>query len=92
MADFPPAHPGDVLREDFLKPLKLSQYARAKIKARFQPCASYSERPVQACQGIPFLIYNQSRVARRSFCLFSIVRPGRSNLCAHLAHFGLNSC
>ena len=30
MADFPPAHPGDVLREDFLKPLKLSQYALAK--------------------------------------------------------------
>jgi addiction module HigA family antidote len=30
MADFPPAHPGDVLREDFLKPLGLSQYAVAK--------------------------------------------------------------
>jgi addiction module HigA family antidote len=30
MADFSPAHPGDVLREDFLKPLKLSQYALAK--------------------------------------------------------------
>lgn len=30
MADFPPAHPGDVLREDFLKPLGLSQYALAK--------------------------------------------------------------
>ena len=30
MADFAPAHPGDVLREDFLKPLKLSQYALAK--------------------------------------------------------------
>jgi addiction module HigA family antidote len=30
MADFPPTHPGDVLREDFLKPLKLSQYALAK--------------------------------------------------------------
>jgi len=29
MADFSPAHPGDVLREDFLKPLKLSQYALA---------------------------------------------------------------
>src|SRR6266496_1701858 len=29
MADFPPAHPGDVLREDFLKPLGLSQYAVA---------------------------------------------------------------
>jgi addiction module HigA family antidote len=28
--DFPPAHPGDVLREDFLKPLGLSQYALAK--------------------------------------------------------------
>jgi hypothetical protein len=27
MADFTPAHPGDVLHEDFLKPLKLSQYA-----------------------------------------------------------------
>ncbi len=30
MADFPPAHPGEVLREDFLKPLHLSQYAVAK--------------------------------------------------------------
>ena len=30
MADFPPAHPGEVLREDFLKPLNLSQYAVAK--------------------------------------------------------------
>ena len=30
MADFSPAHPGDVLREDFLKPLELSQYALAK--------------------------------------------------------------
>src|SRR5258708_7362977 len=30
MADFSPAHPGDVLREDFLKPLALSQYALAK--------------------------------------------------------------
>src|SRR5258705_13027639 len=30
MADFPPAHPGAVLREDFLQPLQLSQYAVAK--------------------------------------------------------------
>ena len=30
MADFPPAHPGEVLREDFLKPLGLSQYALVK--------------------------------------------------------------
>lgn len=30
MADFPPAYPGEVLREDFLKPLGLSQYAFAK--------------------------------------------------------------
>ncbi|MBL8587149.1 MAG: HigA family addiction module antidote protein [Methylobacteriaceae bacterium] len=30
MADFPPAHPGDVLVEDFLKPLGLSQYALAR--------------------------------------------------------------
>src|SRR5436309_3572892 len=30
MPDFPPAHPGEVLREDFLKPLQLSQYALAK--------------------------------------------------------------
>jgi addiction module HigA family antidote len=29
-ADFPPTHPGDVLREDFLKPLGLSQYKLAK--------------------------------------------------------------
>lgn len=30
MSDFAPAHPGDVLSEDFLKPLELSQYALAK--------------------------------------------------------------
>lgn len=30
MADFAPAHPGEVLRDDFLKPLGLSQYALAK--------------------------------------------------------------
>ena len=30
MADFAPTHPGDVLREDFLKPLSMSQYALAK--------------------------------------------------------------
>ena len=30
MADFPPTHPGDVLREDYLKPLGLSQYALAR--------------------------------------------------------------
>jgi addiction module HigA family antidote len=30
MADFPPAHPGEVLLEDFLKPLAMSQYALAK--------------------------------------------------------------
>lgn len=30
MADFAPAHPGEVLREDFLAPLGMSQYALAK--------------------------------------------------------------
>jgi len=30
MPDFAPAHPGEVLRQDFLKPLGLSQYALAK--------------------------------------------------------------
>lgn len=30
MADFPPTHPGEVLREEFLIPLGLSQYALAK--------------------------------------------------------------
>jgi addiction module HigA family antidote len=30
MTDFPPTHPGEVLAEDFLKPLGLSQYALAK--------------------------------------------------------------
>lgn len=30
MADFPPTHPGEVLREDFLIPLGMSQYALAK--------------------------------------------------------------
>lgn len=30
MADFEPIHPGEVLREDFLRPLKMSQYALAK--------------------------------------------------------------
>ncbi len=30
MADFPPVHPGEVLKEDFLKPAGISQYALAK--------------------------------------------------------------
>jgi addiction module HigA family antidote len=30
MADFPPTHPGEVLRHDFLEPLAMSQYALAK--------------------------------------------------------------
>ena len=30
MADFPPTHPGDVLRHDFLEPLGMSQYALAE--------------------------------------------------------------
>lgn len=30
MADFAPTHPGEVLVEDFLKPLAMSQYALAK--------------------------------------------------------------
>ena len=30
MADFSPTHPGEVLSEDFLKPLGMSQYALAK--------------------------------------------------------------
>jgi antitoxin HigA-1 len=30
MADFPPTYPGEVLREDYLKPLGMSQYALAK--------------------------------------------------------------
>lgn len=30
MADFAPTHPGEVLIEDFLKPLGMSQYALAK--------------------------------------------------------------
>ena len=30
MADFAPTHPGEVLLEDFLKPLAMSQYALAK--------------------------------------------------------------
>jgi antitoxin HigA-1 len=30
MPDFAPTHPGEVLREDFLKPLDMSQYALAK--------------------------------------------------------------
>lgn len=30
MPDFPPSHPGEVLREDYLKPLGMSQYALAK--------------------------------------------------------------
>lgn len=33
MAKFSPIHPGEVLREDFLKPLGLSQYALAKALA-----------------------------------------------------------
>jgi addiction module HigA family antidote len=30
MTDFAPTHPGEVLREDFLKPMGLSQYALSK--------------------------------------------------------------
>lgn len=30
MADFLPVHPGEVLREDFLKPLGMSQFALAE--------------------------------------------------------------
>ena len=30
MPDFPPIHPGEVVKEDFLKPLALSQYMLAK--------------------------------------------------------------
>jgi addiction module HigA family antidote len=30
MTDFAPTHPGEVLREDFLKPMNLTQYALAK--------------------------------------------------------------
>ena len=30
MADFDPTHPGEVLLEDFMKPLALTQYALAK--------------------------------------------------------------
>lgn len=30
MADFAPIHPGEVLREDFLRPLGMSEYALAK--------------------------------------------------------------
>jgi addiction module HigA family antidote len=30
MSNFPPAHPGEVLRFDFLEPLGMSQYALAK--------------------------------------------------------------
>jgi len=30
MVDFPQSHPGEVLLEDFLKPLGMSQYALAK--------------------------------------------------------------
>ena len=28
--DFPPIHPGEILLEDFLKPMELSQYALSK--------------------------------------------------------------
>ena len=40
MPDFAPAHPGEVLREDFLKPLDLSQYALAKAIGVPQICIS----------------------------------------------------
>lgn len=33
MADFPPTHPGEALRHDFLEPLGMSQYALAKVLA-----------------------------------------------------------
>ena len=34
MADFPPVHPGEVLREDFLKPLDMSRKHPAKTAFR----------------------------------------------------------
>ena len=34
MTDFPPTHPGEVLREDFLRPLGLSQYALVTVRDR----------------------------------------------------------
>ena len=33
MADFPPTHPGEVLRHEFLVPFGMSQYALAKALA-----------------------------------------------------------
>ena len=30
MPDFPPIHPGEILREDFLKPMGVSEYRLAK--------------------------------------------------------------
>lgn len=30
MADFPPSHPGEVLAEDFLRPMGISQYRLAR--------------------------------------------------------------
>ena len=30
MRDYPPIHPGEILREEFLKPMEISQYRLAK--------------------------------------------------------------
>lgn len=30
MRDYPPIHPGEILQEEFLKPMKISQYRLAK--------------------------------------------------------------
>ena len=38
MRDYPPIHPGEILREEFLIPMGISQYRLAKELA-FPPCA-----------------------------------------------------
>jgi antitoxin HigA-1 len=35
--DFPPIHPGEILLEDFLKPMQMSQYRVARA-LRVPPC------------------------------------------------------
>ena len=58
----PPIHPGEVLREDFLAPMKLSPYAVAR--AARQPLGIHMQRRVIHC------IYGEIlRWSRRQRCL-----------------------
>ena len=81
MADFPPAHPGDVLREDFLKPLKLSQYALAKAigvpQIRVSDILAPAPNSGSACRRPTTWKWRATKSAPRSKPVFSREQPNR---------------